>query len=109
MISALFIFFASLFSAVGEILNPNHFNTSIFKGLPPCFWDRRVSAECTTKYFGYPLDAWLVSECLMIISVLFAIVLYVPIYNPVVDFFLYAGVWIMNYDTFFKNLLRKRN
>lgn len=109
MESLILILFASFFNAVAERINGRHFIKSVFSKLTPCFWDRRVSAECTRKVCGYPFDAYFVCNLSMIVSVCIAIIVYSPItHAPVIDFLVYVGVWTMNYETFFSLILRRK-
>lgn len=73
MITILLISLAAICKALADTLD-HHYDTSVFKNLPRKYWDPNVIIKSAPQVFGYPLDAWHISNSVMIISFLIAIV-----------------------------------
>lgn len=77
MISALLLFVASFFNAVMDATeNSPNFHESIFKKLPVQFWLKEQSWKYAPKLFGYKFDCWHIAKSCMILSFVFAIMLF---------------------------------
>lgn len=76
-ISISLVCLAAFFKAVADTLQ-HHYYTSVFKKLNPKWWDPAISWEYVDKiqFTGYRPDAWHLSNSLMIISFLLAIIFY---------------------------------
>lgn len=71
----LLIIAAGFFYAVHERLD-NAFENSVFRNLPPNFWNGKISSSAAKKILGsYPIDGRHLASLLMFLSMLFAVVL----------------------------------
>jgi len=136
MISLLLIALAGALNATYEILFVS-FKQSIFSNLNPDYWDPYKSWVYKWKmplkpspkywyYFGiYPryeekfpysstvfvwlTDAWHLFKALMLVCLMSSIVLYTPIFTPIVDFLLLYCTFTFTFTVFFDYILRKNN
>lgn len=67
MISLLFISLAAVFKAVADTL-AHHFDISVFRDKPRKYWDPNIITKTGPKIFGYPIDAWHISNSFQILS-----------------------------------------
>lgn len=102
MISALFIFLASLCNAVMDILENENFHGSVFGKLNPHFWYKRDSWRWARMVFQYRLDAWHLFKSAMVVSMILAVVLYRPIVNWWFDVLFYGFIWNTTFGISYK-------
>jgi hypothetical protein len=137
MISLILIAIAGMCNALYELIFVAY-DQSIFKNLNPLFWNPQVSwknkwaqpfpqpAEDKWYYFGFvPLykerfpysstifvwitDAWHLFKAIMLTCIMAAIVLYVPIISPFVDFILLYCTFTFVFTIFYDYIFRAKN
>jgi hypothetical protein len=137
MISLFLIAIAGMCNALYEIIFVS-FNQSIFRNLNPLFWNPEVSwqnkwaqpfpqpAEDKWYYFGFTprykerfpysstifvwlTDAWHLFKAIMLTCIMAAIVLYVPIVSPFVDFILLYCTFTFVFTLFYDYIFRVKN
>lgn len=69
---------AAICKALADTLD-HHFDTSVFRGKPRRTWDPNVIQKTNRKIFGYPLDAWHLTNSLQIAAWLALPILYRPV------------------------------
>ena len=104
MISYLLILLAAICNAVMDILENENFSSSVFRNLDPKWWYKRESWKYAKKIFGWKYDGWHVFKSTTIILLVLAIVLYRPVLNPVLDFFIMGGIWNATFSYTYKKL-----
>lgn len=106
MISGLFIFLAAICKALADTLD-HHFDTSIFRDKPRRWWDPNVIHRRVPMIFGYPLDAWHITNSIQICCWMA-----LPfVYNPVLpqwwmDYAAGGGLFIIVFNTFYNRIFR---
>lgn len=105
MLSSLFIILAAICSACMDRVENENFYTSVFKSLNEKFWYKRESWKYAYKIFGYKFDFWHLSKSAMIVSLVFAIILYVPVLG-IVDFVLFGLIWNLTFNLFYYRILK---
>lgn len=134
MISLILAALAGALNATYEILFIS-FKYSIFSKLNPQYWDPKTSwiykwkyplqpAPKRWYYFGFQprheerfpysstifvwlTDAWHLFKALMLACLMSAMVLYTPMFNPVVDFLLLYVAFTFVFTIFFDYILRR--
>ena len=104
MISFILILLAAICNAIMDVLENENFSSSVFKNLNPKWWYKRESWKYAKKVFGWKYDGWHVFKSTMIVLIMLAIVLYQPIFNPVLDFILLGGIWNSTFSFIYKLL-----
>lgn len=73
MLSLLFVILAAIFKAVSDTLE-HHFDTSVFRKLRVGFWDPDHSTAKFLPFTKYKVDAWHISNTILIVFFMAAIV-----------------------------------
>ena len=137
MTSLILIAIAGICNALYEIIFVAY-DQSIFRNLNPLFWNPQISwqnkwaqpfpqpAEDKWYYFGFvPLykerfpysstifvwvtDAWHLFKAIMLTCIMAAIVLYVPMISPFVDFVLLYCTFTFVFTVFYDYIFRVKN
>jgi hypothetical protein len=124
MISYILVILAAISNAVMDTLIHHH-DTSVFKKYKTGFWSDAYLESWKNKYVdGEPikgrkkwfwkinvpvqfLDAWHCTKSIMIICLIAAIILYNPLFNPLIDFCALGFIWNMTFSFFYNVILRK--
>lgn len=118
MISLLLITLAAACYALIDTL-VHHFDRSVFSHLNPYYWDPMVS--WMNKYYGgdpakghrmiwifrYPVqltDAWHLFKSIMLALMIAAVVLYSPVFGPLLDFVAYGVTWVLVFNICYDKL-----
>ena len=105
MIALLFIAIAAICKALADTLD-HHFDTSKFKNKNRGFWDPNIIHKTTKQVFGYPLDAWHLTNSLQICSWMTLAVIYEPCFNRWIDFCIGGAAFIIVFNLFYNKLFR---
>jgi len=101
----LYLILAAIFNAMMDTLT-HHFDTSVFKGLNPKWWNPNVSWQYNNNFLGIVrLDAWHLAKFGMIGSICMAMISYHQILGNF-SIFVLPIIWSVTFETFYK-LLRK--
>jgi hypothetical protein len=76
VISAALLLLAVFFNAVMDAVENENIGESIFKNLPNQFWYKRESWKYAPRLGGYRFDAWHIAKSCMVLSFVFAILLF---------------------------------
>lgn len=74
IIVLLLIMLAGVFKSIADTLD-HHFDTSVFRNKDRGFWDPNVIHKTCKTVFNYPIDAWHISNSLMIFCFSVAVVI----------------------------------
>jgi hypothetical protein len=105
MITAILILFAAICKAMADTLD-HHFDTSIFRNKPRKWFDPNVIIKTAPKIFNYPIDAWHISNSLMIASFILAAIFYEQKAAWYIEFSLYGLGFTMVFNIFYNRVFR---
>lgn len=105
----LLILLAAIANAcMDRVETPIHFDDSIFHNKNKLFYSKVASSQ---KAFipgtKYRFDFWHLCKSIMIILLVTAIVTYVPIFSPLIDFCVMGIIWNQTFSFFYHKLLIK--
>lgn len=101
----LLIAFAAICKAFADTLD-HHFDTSIFRNKPRKYYDPNVINKTAPKIFGYPVDAWHVSNSLQICSWMALPVVYTPVFEWWVDYGIGGAAFVIVFSLFYNKIFR---
>ena len=124
MLSILFIVLASIFDAARDKLD-HHYKLSIFSRNKSAkwakYWNPKISwrnkykwlvgNKKVPKFFGsttflvWTTDAWHLFQFIELKFILLAVVFYRPVLTPVLDFFMFWGIYAAISEIFYKFVL----
>lgn len=67
MLTVIIISISAICKALADTLD-HHFDTSIFRDKPRRTWDPNVIHKTNRQIFGYPLDAWHITNSIQVCS-----------------------------------------
>jgi len=105
MVSSVFIILAAICNALMDRVENENFDVSIFKNLNQRFWYKRESWKYAKKIFGWKADAWHISKSAMVVSLVFAIILYLPMFG-VLDFIIFGLLWNLTFYAFYDHIFK---
>lgn len=113
MISAALLFLAVFFNSIMDsVENAPRFNKSIFSNLPKQFWLKEESWKYAPKIFGWKADCWHIAKSCMVISIVFAIILFDLPLEKWQDWALYIAVagiiWNGGFKLFYDILFKRK-
>lgn len=98
---------AAFFKAVADNVD-HHFDTSIFKKLNPKFWDRDISSETARRVFSYKIDAWHISQSLMLIFLIAGAIFHErKLENPWLEITAGGILWNIVFNLFYNAMYKK--
>lgn len=101
----IYLSLAAIFNAIMDTLT-YHFDTSVFKGLNPNWWNPNESWKYNNNFLGIVrLDAWHLAKFGMIGSICMAMISYNQILGNF-SIFVLPIIWSASFELFYK-LLRK--
>ncbi len=103
-LSEILLIVAAISKAVADTVD-HHFDTSIFRKLNPNFWDRDISSEKAKRIFNYKIDAWHLSQSLMIVAMIAATVFHVPKLEWYYEIAIAGTAWNIVFNTFYNKIL----
>ena len=106
MIAAIFIIIAAIAKAFADTLD-SHFDTSIFRYLPRKYFDPNIIHKKAKQIFGYPIDAWHISNSLQLSCWLLLPFAYKNQFNPLIDFGIGCMWFIVVFNVFYNKIFRK--
>jgi len=74
MIALILISIAAICKAFSDTI-AHHFDTSIFRGKNRDFWEANRVNSTAKRIFGYKVDAWHISNSIMIIAFIVAVII----------------------------------
>jgi hypothetical protein len=102
----IFVGIAAILNAVMDSIENEHVYATIFKNKNPAFWHKRYSWDKAKKIGGWKFDAWHVAKSLMIFSLCAAVVFYKQIWNPLIDYSIAGGTWIITFNLFYNRVFK---
>lgn len=105
MISIILLIAAATFKAVADTVD-HHFDTSIFRRLEPRFWDRDISSDRAKRIFNYKIDAWHISQSLMIVCMIAAAIFHEQRLAWYFELVIGGVIWNIVFNTFYNKILR---
>ncbi len=105
MIAVVLISLAAACKALADTL-AWHFDTSIFRNMNRDFWAIAVTIKKTPKIFGYPIDAWHLSNSIAIFSWMALPLVYKPHFAWYVDYGIGGLIFIIVFNTFYNKIFR---
>lgn len=105
MITAILILLAAVFKALSDTL-AHHFDTSIFRNKNRDFWEANRVHKNVKQIFGYPLDAWHISNSLMIAAFILGAIFYQQKAAWWIELGVYGFGFTMVFNIFYNKLFR---
>lgn len=104
-LSEILLIAAAIFKAVADTVD-HHFDTSIFRRMEPKFWDRDISSNHAKNIFNYKIDAWHISQSVMIGCMIAAITLHHPKLSWWMEIIIGGCIWNLTFNLFYNKILR---
>lgn len=106
IIPILLILLCAICKALADTLD-HHFDTSIFRDKPRKYWDPNVIHKTAPQIFGYPLDAWHISNTVQICAWMAIPFVYQPIFTHWwMDYGAGGVIFIVGFNTFYNKIFR---
>ena len=96
---------AAMFKAVADTVD-HHFDSSIFRRMDVKFWDRDISSDKAKRVFNCKIDAWHISQSLMIVCMVLAVILHQRKLEWYYELVIGGVLWNIVFNTFYNKILR---
>lgn len=104
-LSEILLILAALFKAVADTVD-HHFDSSIFRRLEPSFWDRDISSDKAKRIFGYKIDAWHITQSIMIVCMILAAIFHEQKLWWPFELIIAGTAWNLCFNLFYNKILR---
>lgn len=105
LIAPILIALCAVCKAVVDTLD-HHYDTSVFSHLPRAFWDPNVIIKTGPQVFGYPVDAWHLTNSLQLACWLALPLLYRKWKAWYIDYAVGAAIFVLIFNLFYNSILR---
>lgn len=105
MISEVLFALCPILKAIADTVD-HHYDTSVFYGKNPKFWDRDVSETEAKRVFGYKFDAWHLSLSAMIVCFILALALREPKLAWYYELVIAGTYWNLMFNLWYNKILR---
>ena len=105
----IFITLAAILNAVMDSIENEHISITVFNGLNPLFWSKRVSWNNAKKILNWKLDAWHICKSVAGVCLILAIVFYKPMFGFGWDFVMFLYWWVHVFNGCYSHLFIKFN